>query len=707
MGGHAKMVTHLQKALQNEDSWADHITRMNPDWHTYDSDYAKQHRAMLRDYRNYKLHPKDVKKLYYDEKRGIDLALGKYRAGEEQEAAKTSQAIYEKEYKKRIKDKNLSKSVIELTDFLEKAPFGFQFPSGGGSDQPREESDQPHEESEGASIPKGRRIYLTQNEDAPEGISRIYPGIRDPEARFYDLQDLKSDEHKDTLTGIFDTLSDELTEIQNSDEIKNYEASSEDTEKKLEERVIELQISPPSSAALAAKIVELREYNNGNTDLSEDDLAELVESFETLESEYQKELTNIHETDEELNNLKSKIGELESQNKDILDKRFNIQAKIANTLLHSFKSGFDLDGEKITLDQDMKYSPSRQAVEQRFRDNISYTNRTRGKESYQLNAEYHPTDNTMSIYPNLWQAITNPEKTIGSHEQVGVTKAEGKVMVLKSVIHESLHSIASHAWIEAKDDIMKDRGWDEDRVDGLKKLSVVRQFMQEAPIEILATSIIEQKYNKKRMGKANKISFSQAPNYAYQPLVRHFSRWALAHTAETSDGQMSGKKVRDLCRKITNKDFTQSLNTSNWKENFTQHQENFEFFNEITSSYGKYLEEFNNAPLPSMHIKEMNGQMRTQPDPMAKSNQDETQKLYTDGLSGTIQSRFNIKSVSLDKYKDGFREPLATGVPQKREARRRMQRDGYITLEADATPIMSRITDSTNKDIMRVLYDED
>jgi len=237
-----EMEKTIQKALQNEDSWADHIARMNPDWPTYDSDYAKQHHAMLRDYRNYKLHPKDVKKLYYDEKREIDLALGKYRAGEEQEATKTSQAIYEEEYKKSLKRLNKSSSsgnISQLLDHVilqsryllkqdppEKPKLPIDFPLSGGDEYspmraqqsgdtahrlPASQLPQTARQLEAAKIPPERRMYFKGK--PPEGIDPeedVYPGIDDETATFYDSDKLDSKKHSDHLNTLISDTAKEL-----------------------------------------------------------------------------------------------------------------------------------------------------------------------------------------------------------------------------------------------------------------------------------------------------------------------------------------------------------------------------------------------------------------------------------------------------------------------------------------------------------------
>jgi len=467
-------------------------------------------------------------------------------------------------------------------------------------------------ELEGENIPVGRRVYIKQGEEPPKGV-RLHAGPQG--GTFYDLQDLKSDTQGDEITKVFEDGIDDLIEFENSKEISDYENKRKDLEKRWGDRENELAKQSPFYERLKDIEQQLDEADkSGISSEEKDELSDKVVGFARLQGGY---LKNAVERDENIQAFKKEREQLLDQKNIILDKRFDKQEKLANALLHSFQAGFDLDGEKININPDVTYATSRADVEERQKKLPEGTM-----------AHFDPEPPTVAIFPDSWKYLTDPDKLFGK------TKRQD---FIKTMLHESLHSPHTHS-TDIFTNIAKDRGWSlatvEDRIETTNKAENIHEFLEEVPTEIATLSITAQKYQKDRIGKAEEISPSESPDYAYGQSLLHAASWALAYTAETSDGKMSGKKARKLFMKM------RDLMEGSEKET----PESYQLINELSNSYGNYLKDFvDNSEAP---------------DWIAQQAKDEAKNLVNGLTSET--SKFETKTVSLDKHVDMLRTPIQT-----------------------------------------------
>lgn len=492
-----------------------------------------------------------------------------------------------------------SKSVSDLTDFIEKAPLGSTLGSlFGGRGKPQEEE----------AVPEGQRVYVDSEEQAPKGVN-VLTGKR--KGLYYDMNQLNQKDHGDAITDVFNDLVAQQTELLSEEGGRK----AEDATYKLDKDLYGMEQEAFKNHKDAEKHRALTDELAGAMDTYLEvgggfDSAE----FKTMESIGDKE-TELRESIssdvmEQLRNTSTPEGKAYKDKKEErADSRKNqqlskLRQKLGNALIHSFKSkNFKVDDMEFKIDPDMAYVSDQGAWERQSLEKIKSTFKNKGflfawdshysdylenpETSYistmmdVLNdndiAEYVIKDNEFHANPKVFAAFSS-----GTPQE--------KINAMSTMVHESLHSINAKKRVATiiKHIEDKDRNWAQEAK--IRKLdpSTVKQkvhentkiLFEEAPVELLSKAIIGDKYHSDLKGRdvytdpeftEGKGSREEHTFDGYRDVIPHVARWALGQS------QGSPSKARALLGEM------RTLATGEGANNLKR-------MNELSVSYGAYLD---------------------------------------------------------------------------------------------------------------------
>jgi len=466
-----------------------------------------------------------------------------------------------------------SNSLSSLLDFviLEKAPSGFKPLTGllgGGGDKPSGGEDE-------EKVPEGQRVYVDSKEDAPDGVE-ILTGKRG--GSYYDMSQLNQEDHGDAITDVFNNLMDELLEAQSPEAVAGREKEISDLVSRIDDMSDAFIKQHPAS----------EKYDKASAEYDARQ-AEIIYEGEASGEDFITETIKKLEDDKELNSLDSKKKKLQDkiardtsktmvndkgyqslrdQLKEMNDKVDNvvgeIQSKLGNALIHSFKSSpFKVDDMAFSIDPDMKYTDNPKDWEAHITKGV--------EESVQGTVKTLPDESKKAILQGSvlgeWESdaddgkvvavFMNGEAVLKKAEELGIPpsklgkdaqiggivrdireeisqsslglydgndntfKASPNVWAkvsklddsdgmspdmrsaLHVVVHESLHSMGHEGRHTAN------KAHLEERSKGLAEAGITKQeafnnfkvFMEEAPVELLSHAIMGRKYNKDLVGK--------------------------------------------------------------------------------------------------------------------------------------------------------------------------------------------------------------
>ena len=480
---------------------------------------------------------------------------------------------------------NLSKSVIELTDFIEKAPFGFKFPSSGGSDKPPTGDKSPAgdkalptpEEQQLLDVPIQYRIYLETGEKPPEGID----AQQGPQGgMFYDSRQLDSgdedqkatlDEHTqkrfDDAREQFDDDYEDIDIEAVAKEIEDLEGKINDSWSKIldDEELKKLDDQIFEDEELEDKIKELSDITKYKKLEDFDNASDYIKDRQRIEAEKAR---LINERKEKYLNIREKKDirrdELIKQNpeltrnyekkeklvNDFLDKQYELFEKgqpMAQAMMDGLGGGITVEGIHIPLKKDIVFVDKetfqkswKGAFEVRSMADMKKTVHARLSDVDNTTGSYSPHNNNMILNPKIFKDLASDDPKI-------------QRQAVSTIVHEVGHSSNT---TPIQRDILKERmasytkhsEKDQEAAEAVinKNLTYV---ITEGPNDMLSQHHVARKYDpdikpktREELSKVGKWSTSEDMEKAgvgYLGFMEHFAHWALT---ENNDNPKEARK---------------------------------------------------------------------------------------------------------------------------------------------------------------------
>jgi len=519
---------------------------------------------------------------------------------------------------------HVSKSVAELTEFMEKAPFGIKNPFASKPDA----VDLSPDEAEAEAVPEGNRKYLKEGEKPPENVPEL-KGKR--QGRFYDMSQL-GEEHGDEITDVFNDLIGELRELETDEgtkkqreEEKKLLATAAEATDALDETLPSYEEAKAAEGYLFYLIKKHKEDNPDDT--SGDALFDTPDFQKALDKH---EVSGGKLVDERTAAMISKKPSQEAKvandaQDDWDDSRkpkkvSDLHEKIGNALIHSFKvNGFQVDDIKLKVDPDMKYATwgpkydnqvagqLKEILEEAGKlpqDQIDALVRdvTHGREDAlppavkafvegmadSLHGQYNAASKEFVMSPSMFKKLTKMAgEDLSPEEKTGMLSAFG------TMVHESLHSEEGYRAAVVMTKYNEGRTHDNPALlqDHLNKL------FEEAPVELLSKAIVGRKYNSDFVGKnvyEDRGTFidgaggqEQHTWDGYPEMLPHVAKWALGLSkGDPVKARALLGEMRDLRR--ATKVFAEKDDNKRQAQVVKHHQR----MNELSLSFGTYMESY-------------------------------------------------------------------------------------------------------------------